>query len=85
MPKAEKYGVNQFEPAHDRNWGEIDSSYNNFWAKKKLNTLVLHSRDFLKVAAFSISTKTLAVAVGSALHGAGTGTANVSVDFAAGM
>ena len=35
--------------------GEIDSSYNNFWAKKKLNTLVLHSRDFLKVAAFSIS------------------------------
>ena len=55
MPKAEKYGVNQFEPAHDRNWGEIDSSYNNFWAKKKLNTLVLHSRDFLKVAAFSIS------------------------------
>ena len=39
--------------------GEIDSSYNNFWAKKKLNTLVLHSRDFLKVAAFSISTKTL--------------------------
>ena len=59
MPKAEKYGVNQFEPAHDRNWGEIDSSYNNFWAKKKLNTLVLHSRDFLKVAAFSISTKVL--------------------------
>ena len=85
MPKAEKYGVNQFEPAHDRNWGEFDSSYNNLWAKKKLNTLVLHSRDFLKVAVFSISTKTLAVAVESALRGAGTGTANVSVDFAAGM
>ena len=85
MPKAEKYGVNQFEPAHDGKLGEIDSSYNIFWAKKKLNTRVLHSRDFLKVAAFSISTKTLAVAVGSALHGAGTGTANASVDFAAGL
>lgn len=83
MPKAEKYGVNQFEPAHEGKLGEIDSSYNIFWAKKKLNTRVLHSRDFLKVAAFSM--KTLAVAVGSALHGAGTGTANVSVDFAAGM
>ena len=55
MPKAEKYGVNQFEPAQEGKLGEIDSSYNNFWAKKKLNTLVLHSRDFLKVAAFSIS------------------------------
>lgn len=83
MPKAEKYGVNQFEPAHEGKLGEIDSSYNIFWAKKKLNTRVLHSRDFLKVAAFSM--KTLAVAVGSALHGAGTGTANASVDFAAGM
>jgi len=30
-----------------------------FGAKKKLNTRVLHSRDFLKVAAFSISTKVL--------------------------
>jgi len=56
-----------------------------FGAKKKLNTRVLHSRDLQKVAAFSISTKTLTVAVGSALHGAGTGTANASVDFAAGM
>ena len=56
-----------------------------FWAKEKLNIRVLHGRDFLKVAAFSISTKTLAVAVGSALHGAGTGTANVAVDFAAGL
>ena len=59
MPKAEKYGVNQFEPAHEGKLGEIDSSYNILGAKKKLNTRVLHSRDFLKVAAFSISTKTL--------------------------
>ena len=85
MPKAEKYGVNQLEPAHEGKLGEIDSSYNIFWAKIKLNTRVLHSRDFLKVAAFSISTKTLAVAVGSALHGVGTGTANVSVNFSASM
>ena len=55
MPKAEKYGVNQFEPAHEGKLGEIDSSYNIFWAKKKLNTRVLHSRDLQKVAAFSIS------------------------------
>ena len=67
------------------NWEKLIAATTFFGAKKKLNTRVLHSRDFLKVAAFSISTKTLAVAVGSALHGAGTGIANVSVDFAAGL
>ena len=35
MPKAEKYGVNQFEPAHEGKLGEIDSSYNIFWGKEK--------------------------------------------------
>ena len=40
----------------------------------------LHSRDLQKVAAFSISTKTLAAAVGRALHGAGTETAYDAVD-----
>ena len=40
----------------------------------------LHSRDLQKVAAFSISTKALAVAVGPALYGADAGTADDAVD-----
>ncbi len=36
MPKAEKYGVNQFEPAHEGKWGEIDSSYNKFWGEGRI-------------------------------------------------
>ena len=59
MPKAEKYGVNQFEPAHDRNWEKLTAATTFFGVKEKLNIRVLHGRDFLKVAAFSISTKVL--------------------------
>ena len=67
------------------NGEKLIAATTNSGAKEKLNTRVLHGRDLQKVAAFSISTKALAVAVGSALHGAGTGTANVSVYFAAGL
>jgi hypothetical protein len=37
------------------NWEKLIAATTFFGAKKKLNTRVLHSRDFLKVAAFSIS------------------------------
>lgn len=59
MPKAEKYGVNQFEPAHEGKLGEIDSSYNIFWGKGKIEYPCVTWPRLLKVAAFSISTKVL--------------------------
>ena len=55
MPKAEKYGVNQFEPAHEGKLGEIDSSYNIFWGKGKIEYPCVTWPRLLKVAAFSIS------------------------------
>ena len=54
MPKTEKYGVNQFEPAHEGIKEKLIAATTNLGAKEELNTRVwspdfLSDRQFQKV------------------------------------